>query len=92
MLITAHLHVGMVQTRSHARMDGCVLTGAAPHLGQVAVRLPRLLAQLHHVPAERVRGDGNLSKMLVIVTEVYSQEHLQTERGRERERCKNNTG
>lgn len=62
------------------------LTRSTPHLRQVAVRLPRLLAQLHHVPAQRLRGNGNLSKMLVIVTEVYCQEHLGTVGGRERGR------
>lgn len=60
------------------------LTRSTPHLRQVAVRLPGLLAQVHHVSAQRLRGNGNLSKMLVIVTEVYCQEHLGTAGGRER--------
>lgn len=61
-----------------------LLTRSTPHLGQVAVCLPRLLAQLHHIPAQRLRGNSNLSKMLVIVTEVYCQKHLGTAKGTER--------
>lgn len=53
------------------------LTRSTPHLRQVAVRFPRLFAQVHHIPAQCLRSNGNLSKMLVIVTEVYSQEHLE---------------
>lgn len=53
------------------------LTRTPPHLRQVAVRLPGLLAQLHHISAERVRGNRDLSEMLVVVTEVNRQKHLQ---------------
>ncbi len=61
-----------------------LLTRSTPHLGQVAVCLPRLFAQLHHISAQCVRGNRNLSKMLVIVTEVYRQKHLGTAGGKER--------
>lgn len=57
-----------------------LLTRSTPHLGQVALCLSRLLAQLHHVPAQRLRGNGHLGKMLVIVTEVHCQEHLEVKR------------
>lgn len=62
------------------------LTRTAPHLRQVTVHLPGLFAQLHHISAQSVWSDWNLSKMLVIVTEVYCQEHLCNKREGKRER------
>lgn len=78
-----------VQLESSCSSSGGVvpsLTRSTPHLCQVAVRLPGLLAQVHHISAQCVRGNRNLSEMLVIVTEVNRQEHLYTAWGTQREK------
>lgn len=55
------------------------LTRASPHLSEVAVALSGLFAELHHISAQRLRRDGNLAEVLVVVAEVHGEEHLQTQ-------------
>lgn len=38
--------------------------------------LARFFAQLYDITTHRLRGDGHLSEMLVIVTKVHGEEHL----------------
>lgn len=52
-------------------------TCATPHFSQVTLALPRLLAQLHHIPAGCLGGDWHLGEVLLVVTEVHGQKHLQ---------------
>lgn len=53
-----------------------LLTVAPPHLGQVATTLPRLLAELHYILAQRVRCDGHLCQHLVTIAQEHGQDHL----------------
>lgn len=48
---------------------------ATPHFSQMAVALPRLFAQIHHISAYGLWGNRNFCEVLLTVTEVNCQEH-----------------
>lgn len=55
-------------------------TWATPHFSQMAIALPRLFTQIHHISAYCFRGDRHFCEVLFIVAEVHGEKHLETKR------------